>query len=115
MTEAEAKAASKYNSKEYNDLVSIRREFSTFSIVIIKNKSKRGDRLKGLTFNYMETYIADHGTSEQAENFKLLRGADDGLGHLSPSYGEVKKWFLAQFPEILEYNKKIDRILNGVA
>ena len=61
----------------------------------------------------METYIEKNGTSEQAEKFKLLRGADDGLGHLAPSYGEVKKWFLEQFPEILEYSKKIDRILHG--
>ena len=113
MTEAEAKAASKYNSETYNELVSIRRDFPSLSIFIVKNKSKRNDSLKGLTFSYMESYIAKNGTPEQAESFKLLRGSDDGLGHHAPSYGEVKKWFLEQFPEILEYSKNVDRILRG--
>lgn len=113
MTEAEAKAASKYNSDEYNELVSIRRDFPNYSMFTVKSKNKRTDTLKGLTFNYMEAYIEKHGTEEQADSFKALRGADDGLGHFSPSYGTVKKWFLEQFPEILEYNKKIDRILHG--
>ena len=113
MSEAEAKMASKYNSDEYNELVSIKRDFPYLTIFVVKNKFKRTDSLKGLTFKYMETYIEKNGTSEQAESFKLLRGADDGLGHFSPSYGTVKKWFLEQFPEILEYSKKIDRILHG--
>lgn len=115
MTEAEAKAASKYNSEAYNELVSMKHDFPNFPIFIVKNKSKRSDTLKGLTFTYMESYIEKNGTPEQAENFKVLRGADDGLGHLAPSYGAVKKWFLEQFPEISEYSKKIERILNGEA
>ena len=113
MTEAEAKMASKYNSDEYNELVSIKREFPYLTIFVVKNKSKRNDSLKGLTYDYMEAYIEKNGTTEQAENFKLLRGANDGLGHLAPSYGEVKKWFLAQFPEIAEYSQQVNRILHG--
>ena len=113
MTEAEAKMASKYNSEEYNELVSIKRDFPYLSIFIVKNKSKRNDNLKGLTFKYMETYIAKNGTPEQEENFKLLRGADDGLGHLAPCYGEVKKWFLNEFPEIKAYSQQVSRILHG--
>ena len=66
MTEAEAKMASKYNSKEYNELVSIKRDFPHLSIFIVKNKSKRTGNLKGLTFKYMETYIAKNGSPEQA-------------------------------------------------
>ena len=111
MTEMEAKMASKYNSTEYNELVSIKRDFPALPIFIVKNKSKRNDSLRGLTFKYMENYIEKNGTSEQAEKFKLLRGADDGLGHFSPSYGEIKKWFLAQFPEIKEYSQQVNRIL----
>ena len=113
MTELEAKMASKYNSDEYNELISIKRDFPNFSIFVVKNKSKRSDSLKGLTFKYMEAYIAKNGSSEQAEKFKLLRGADDGLGHLAPSYGEIRKWFLKQFPEIKEYSQQINRILRG--
>lgn len=113
MTEAEAKAASKYNSEAYNELVSIRRDFPNYSMFTVKSKAKRTDTLRGLTFNYMEAYIEKHGSEEQAASFKALRGADDGLGHFAPTYGEVKKWFLEQFPEILEYSKKIDRILHG--
>ena len=113
MSEAEAKAASKYNSNEYKELISIKREFPDLSISIVKNKSKRNDGLKGLTFEYMASYIAKNGTPEQAEKFSILRGANDGLGHFAPSYGEVKKWFLEQFPEIAEYSKKIEQILRG--
>ena len=98
LTEVENKKASLYGTDAYNQLESIRKSYPTYAIHIIKNKTKRNDSLKGLTFKYMETYIAKNGTPEQAENFKLLRGADDGLGHLAPSYGEIKKWFWSSFP-----------------
>ena len=113
MTASEANAASRYNSDKYNELISIKRDFPTFSIVTVKSKSKRSDSLKGLTFSYMENYIAKNGTDEQAEIFKSFRSPEDNLEHKKHSYGSIKKWFLAQFPEIAEYNKKLDRILNG--
>ncbi|MBE6667578.1 MAG: hypothetical protein E7607_04620 [Ruminococcaceae bacterium] len=113
LTEVENKKACIYGTDEYKDLVSMRHTFSDYSIYVVKNKNKRTDSLKGLTYAYMEAYIEKHGSPQQINEFKYLRGSDDGLSHLSPSYGEIKKWFLSQFPEILEYSQKINSILRG--
>lgn len=114
MTETEAKQRSKYGSDEYNALVKAMQDFPTYSITTIKRKNKqRTDSLKGLTYEYMKTYISKHGTEKQSEEFDMLFGTVDGLKHISPSYGKVKKWFLSQFPEIMGYHKKIEEILTA--
>ena len=115
ITVAEAKKAGAYGTAEYNALLNAQRDFPEYPISIIKPKGRSTDHLKGLTFDYMAAYIAQYGTEQLANEFKLLRGEKGALGHLGAHYGETKKWFLAQFPEILSYREKIDEILRGVA
>jgi hypothetical protein len=115
ITVAEAKKAGAYGTAEYNALLNAQRDFPEYRVAIIKPKGRSGDNLKGLTFDYMEAYIAKNGTEQQATEFKVLRGEKSELGHSGTPYGRMKKWFLAQFPEILAYREKIDEILRGVA
>ncbi len=118
MTKAEAKEAGKYNSDKYNELVDIRSKFPTFRIVT-KSAAKKRDTYKGLTYNYMEKYIAEHTKEDDVRRaeFDKLRGYADGKKNIlaeTASYGEVKVWFLMAFPEIEEYNNKVEELRNSI-
>ena len=116
MSQAEEKKATKYGSDAYNALVSARHEFPNYNLVIAKHKTTKSDAFKGLTFNYMTEYIENNGSEEQKEKYLLLRNPQvDGLEMKKTSYDKIKKWFLAEFPKISEYNKKVESILNEVA
>ncbi len=119
MTKAEAKEAGKYNSDKYNELMAIRSQFPTFRIVT-KNTPKKRDNFKGLTYAYMEKYIDRYAENHKEEKervqqirneFDTLRGFVDGKKNDfvdAASYGEVKEWFLLQFPEIEKYNQNVE-------
>ncbi len=121
MTKVEAKEASKYNSEKYNELLEIRSQFPAFRIVT-KSAPKKKDTFKGLTYEYMEKYIYKYANENKDKQervqkiraeFDILRGYVDGKKNEfvdAASYGEVKAWFLLQFPEIEEYNKKVDEL-----
>ena len=112
MTKAEAKAASVYGSESYAKLQDARRDYPTYTVVIKATSSKR-ESLKGLTYDYMEKYIKNHDDENHTimEEFKILRGKTDNVLASSVSYGEVKEWFLAKFPEIADFHKKREEIL----
>ena len=103
MTKTEAKEAGKYNSDKYNELKAIRADFPNFRIVT-KATSKKKDTYKGLNYAYITKYIADH-TKEDDERrteFDRLRGYENGKKNPlaeTATYGEVKAWFLLNFPE----------------
>lgn len=111
LTKREATKAGKYGTEEYETLIKVRHDYPEYRIEIVKSKTKSNDGLKGLTFDYMESYIKKNGNEEQVNIFADLRNAGDVMGVASVSYGEVKKWFLEQFPEIMAYSQKIDIIL----
>ena len=88
------------------------------------------DRFKGLNYDYMENYIKKHPlevdvemddgkteTKSALEVFYGLRGLDkDGkkVGMAaSATYGEVKMWFLTQFPEIEKMGESVDKIIDA--
>ena len=127
MTKSEAKAASRVGSEEYKALIEIRRELPGFETVI-KTSSKRTVEYRGLTYKYMLNYINNCKLENKdviLEEFNLLIAIDkknkvEGSEHLqATSYIEVKKWFLATFPEIKshkeEHDKKRSAILAKVA
>ena len=101
LTKAEANKASKYGTEAYEGLIKAQRDFPEYRLEIAKAKAKTNDGLKGLTFDYMESYIKKNGNEEQASAFADLRNAGDVMGASAVSYGEIKKWFLEQFPEIM--------------
>lgn len=118
MTKTEAKEAGKYNSDKYNELKAIRADFPNFRIVT-KSTSKKKDTYKGLNYAYITKYIADH-TKEDDERraeFDRLRGYENDKKNPlaeTATYGEVKAWFLLNFPEIEEYNKKTEELRNKI-
>lgn len=120
LTKAEEKAASRYGTDAYNALREIRRDFPTFSVVVKKTSVKR-DTFKGLTYDYMERYIKAHPVEGKnlLDDFYALLAKDANGGKLddefaeSASYGEIKKWFLNQYPAFAAYRQKIDSILSS--
>ena len=114
MTKTEAKAAGKPNTTEYNTLLELMKNFPGFPIEIVKSAAKKVDRFKGLDTNYMENYIKSH-KPELLETFYELRGLDANGKKVelaaAATYGEIKMWFLTQFPEIEKLGENVNKII----
>ena len=114
MTKTEAKAAGKPNTTEYNTLLELMKNFPGFQIEIVKSAAKKADRFKGLDINYMENYIKSH-KPELLETFYVLRGLDANGKKVelaaAATYGEIKMWFLTQFPEIEKLGENVNKII----
>ena len=114
MTKTEAKAAGKPNTTEYNTLLELMKNFPGFQIEIVKSAGKKADRFKGLDINYMENYIKSH-KPELLETFYELRGLDANGKKVelaaAATYGEIKMWFLTQFPEIEKLGENVNKII----
>ena len=114
MTKTEAKAAGKPNTTEYNTLLELMKNFPGFQIEIVKSAAKKADRFKGLDINYMENYIKSH-KPELLETFYELRGLDANGKKVElaapATYGEIKMWFLTQFPEIEKLGENVNKII----
>ena len=114
MTKTEAKAAGKPNTAEYNTLLELTNNFPGYQIEIVKTAAKKVDRFKGLDYNYMRDYIKSH-NEELLKEFYTLRGLDENGKKVgmaaAASYGEIKMWFLEQFPEIEGMGEKVNKII----
>ncbi len=114
MTKTEAIAAGKLNSDKFNELKTLREMFPTFQIEIVKIVTKRVDHFKGLTYKYMENYIKDNNESLLSV-FYALCGRDEKGNKIelaaAVSYGEVRMWFLTEFPEIEQMSEDIKEII----
>ena len=114
MNKAEAKAAGKVNSNEFNELSELRAAYPTFRIVIRASKSK--DNMKGLNAPYMEKYIKAHDeTGEILKEFYTLRGMDEhgekiDFAPVAP-YGQLKLWFLAKYPHVEQMTNTVNKII----
>ena len=108
------KASSRYGSDEYKELQNALAENPGFKVVVKSSTSKKKETYKGLTFEYMEKYIKSHDESK-LEILYELRGLDSNGKAVemaaAATYGEIKMWFLTQFPEIEDFGKNIDSIL----
>ena len=127
MTKNEAKAAGKLGTDEFKLLKKYRREYPGFEIYI-KPTTRRKTEFKGLDYKYMRNYIQKSKRDDKDDimaTFNTLTAQDKKDGkelseHLdAASYMDVKKWFLATFPEIQQYRdeqkKKVQNILYGSA
>lgn len=98
-----AKKCENTSSSEYAQLQRVRADYPSFTV--IRKQIKRNDDkecYKGLTYAYMERYIALHddkeGTIHKAfAEMKLLSECH------SVRYPVIKKWFLEQFPEVAKF------------
>ena len=102
MSRSFEKCASIAGSEEYRRLQLVRQDYPNFSVVrrsIKKVPTK--ETYAGLTYTYMEAYIASHDNADA--NMKVygelrLIGACHKV-----SYPTIKKWFLETYPEIVEF------------
>ena len=124
MSKNEAKAAGKIGTPEFEELRQYTAMYPGFEIQI-KAPAKRKVEFRGLTYEYMRGYIQKHDDENGTimAEFRELIAQDkkdkvEGAEHLEATgYLDVKKWFLAKFPEIKKYkeahDKKVQEILNA--
>ena len=124
MTKAEAKAAGKIGSEKYNELRDYMDAYPGFEIQI-KAPAKRKVEFRGLDYKFKKEYIQKHDNADgtimaefrtltaQVKKEKIERSENlEAAGYL-----DVKKWFLAKFPEIKKFKedhaKKVQEILDA--
>lgn len=120
MTKKFAAASSKFGTEEYKTLQEVRRDYPSYKVVTITRKVSKSDSsaFKGLTYEYMEKYIAGHDDEEKSImlEYMMLRGeseeAEDAFAE-SASYQEIKDWFLDTFPAIAEFHKKREKMIEA--
>ncbi|MBP3453836.1 MAG: hypothetical protein J6M20_08975 [Clostridia bacterium] len=116
MTKTFATKAARFGSDEYKMLQEARRDYPDYKVETVarknsKSKQEEKPSYKGLTYEYMEKYIAVHDDDDQTimQEYLELRGmseeADEALAE-SFSYQEMKNWFLDKFPAIADFHKK---------
>ena len=107
LDKAEMKEAQKYGSEMYRSLMDARHDNPGFRVVEIKAKKVKTplDRLNMAT---IKAFVKAHGNPEQKEEFLAISTphyTEDDIYIEAKPFVEIKKWFLAEFPE---YKKAID-------
>ena len=115
LTKQFAKASGKYGSEEYKLLMEVKKDFPNYKVVVrdTQKRKKTRDNFNGLTYDYMERYIKKNNDKLIVE-FSILRGKKEDMDGLfkSRSYSQIKKWFLAKFPEIKNYEMSRTELIN---
>ena len=96
---------------EYTRLQSVRDDFPDFVLETRKFKANTSqEHYRGLTYDFMEKYIASHDNAEaRMAEFNDLRATSDeavAFGAEALSYGEIKAWFFKNYPEIEAFQKR---------
>ena len=119
MTKAESKAAGKFGTDAYKDLIAALQQFPNYKILVVtRAATKKSGDFKGLTYDYMEKYITSHDDEKKSimAEYKDLRGesdeAKDALAD-SCSYQGIRKWFLEKYPEIAQFHEKRKNLLGA--
>ena len=95
-----AKFAENTMSAEYAHLQSVRRDYPTYTVERrhIKKNAKQ-EHYHGLTYTYMEYYIASHGSAEDRRTYDEMKLISQ-CHSKGFRYPVIKSWFLERFPEI---------------
>ena len=107
-----AKYAANTMSQEYAHLQTVRQDYPEYQVVLRHIKrSKTKECYRGLTYEYMEDYIKNHGPKEESAK-NLTEFKEQKLISLCHStsrrYPTIKKWFLAKYPEVMEFGVTVD-------
>lgn len=108
-----SKEASYYGSEAYNELMGAKRDFPTYTVIVKAAPKRKANAYKGLNYEYMKKYIIKNSgeESEQMKDFNTLCGNTDEEFAVKASFGKVKKWFLATYPEIEESRERVNEII----
>ena len=103
-----AKFAENTMSAEYAHLQSVRRDYPTYTVERrhIKKNAKQ-EHYHGLTYTYMEYYIASHGSKEDRRTYDEMKLISQ-CHSKGFRYPVIKSWFLERFPEIKEFGVEED-------
>lgn len=103
-----AKFAANTMSPEYAHLQQVRQDYPTYTVVQrqIKKNAKQEHYL-GLTYAYMEDYIASHGNADDRRTYDEMKliSKCHSKGFRYPT---IKAWFLERFPEIKAFGIQKD-------
>ena len=107
MDRAFAKNCANPASDEYTQLQRVRQDYPTFTVSTRTCKSNpEKESYKGLTYEYMEHYILTHESKdtvlEVLDEYNELRLIAE-CHSKSRRYPVIKRWFLAKYPEIVEF------------
>ena len=108
VTKSFDKAASRFGTREYEAMQQVRKDYSSFTVVV-KTVRTKADHFKGLTYDFMEKYIKAHNADLLSEFYTLTGKDSNDEFAVSASYGEVRQWFLNQFDTFSR--TRIDAIL----
>lgn len=116
MTKKFEKAASRFGSDEYNMLQQARKDYPAYKVVVKASTAKGKESFKGLTYEYMEKYIAAHDDEEKTimAEYKMLRGTSaEGMemNAAARPYGEMKKWFFDKYPAFKKFTENCNKAL----
>ena len=93
VTKTFADKASHFGSEEYYTLRTAMSDLPDFTVAIKMTRKPRRTYMKGLTYEYMESYISM--VDEDGSLMKDFQCLRQGC-----NYAVVKKWFMASLPEI---------------
>lgn len=102
LTKTEKDEAEKFGTQMYRDLAEARRDNPGFRVVEIKVKKAAKTPLDSLNLEKIRAYVKANGSQEQKQKFLTISTAhitDDGVYLPAQSFFEIKKWFLAEFPQ----------------
>ena len=114
-----AKFAANTMSTEYAHLQAVRQDYPEYTVVLRKIKrNNTKECYRGLTYEYMEEYIKTHGSKEESAT-NLAEFKEKKLISLCHStsrrYPVIKSWFLAKYPEVMEFGVKVDEAAEAKA
>ena len=116
-----AAAAAKFGSDEYKMLQEARRDYPDYKVVEVSRKNPKSNKstFKGLTYEYMETYIRAHDDEKQTvmTAYMMLRAETDeadAAKAVSSTYMKIKEWFLGKYPEIAQFHEERSKMLDEV-
>lgn len=91
-------------SQEYAKLCEVVQIFPKYKVVVKEiKKNPHKESYKGLTYGYMEKYIAVKGTCEERQEYDDLRFLAECH---SKRFPVIKQWFLRKYPEVAMYGAK---------
>lgn len=103
-----AKFAADTMSAEYAHLQQVRQDYPLYTVVQRHlRKNTKQEHYHGLTYRYMEDYIASHGSAEDRHIYdeKKLISECHSKGF---RYPVIKSWFLERFPEIKTFGVPVE-------
>ncbi len=113
LSNAFSKAASLFGSEEYRQLQEARRDYPSYRVVTMKQKSTGKAEFANLSFDFMDKYIASHNVNDALKaEYDSLRGRDEN--GVAVDFQIVKDWFLNAFPEFEKFHKERKALLEKI-